>query len=357
MFWLLWSDKYIYARSGTNWHMTVRSTLNLGIFCLPFALIIDKSLLPTDPLAITSHKSFSPSKQMKFTSIVLLSLATTAQANFLRSLGSMKPGDFPCVGANGDDSNCTCMGDDGYRHGEIANSRLYGCTAQDVKVAKAVVTGACKPTTNGGCVPLQTENGTPVCTEGDDILVSAQVYLWNNANSRRSDVGVWLSKTGKSTTTYSSANSGQCTHFFFEDPDSRTNKIAGKPILDNVDANTDMCGDMEGSQGKGVYDSNGNMLGDGPFDFVPAGGGSSMFPVKCTGSGFVETDACISYKVPGQDTVCDANGTDEAAMRLSTLPGTFSKCECSEITFPIAVAAAPTTAATGATPAVGMQCR
>ena len=199
------------------------------------------------------------------------------------------------------------MGDEAVRFGDLRKPD-FGCTSNDVRVANTTVLSVTDEDGN------TSTDGPFTCTEDSDIQVAILANLTNGASSSRSDIGLWLAQDGID------AESGPCTHFYFEDDG------IGTAALPNIDVEVDTCGDLDAKQV-----ASGLQLTDTTT-------GSSTFTVKCSGTdGKVTVPSCLGWKVPGANELCDADldSDDPQDIIFGTLPATKSKCRCSDIVLDI----------------------
>lgn len=215
----------------------------------------------------------------------------------------------PVPGAQRGLQELDCMGDVAVTTGLLRDPTSFGCTSNDVRVADTDVLSV-----------DDVETGPFTCTEGEDITVQIAVDFINGANSRRSDIGLWLAQNG------TDAETGNCEHFYFPVADG---------FLGNADAPVnDTCGDLDGQETKL------NVTLD-PFILTCGGDPDSSTQQVAIGS-------CIGWKVPGADENCDlvAGDPPNANYAAATLPANKAKCRCETLTLNITILRPPTIAKT-----------
>ena len=81
------------------------------------------------------------------------------------------------------------------------------CTSGDVEISTATLLSD-PPPTDLDENPLPKDGDSFVCAAGSTVLATVEITLKSNANSVRSDIGLWVKTDGDDTDLYS----GTCTH-------------------------------------------------------------------------------------------------------------------------------------------------
>lgn len=204
-------------------------------------------------------------------------------------------------------SSLSCMGDDAVRSGLVSGVKSVedlNCNSTDISVSQALITAY----SLDGVVFVALSPTSPIrCTLGQPLFVQMTLLLGKQQNSKRTDVGLWISYDG------SDARSGLCSHY------SLSPTFGGQGVF-NLDS--DQCGDMA----------------LGADTFLPVG----LIELQCrdNGDGLLKVGTCIGWKQPGTDTVCPATNSPDG-LRLGTLPGNKSHCNCQTIPVPVIIESDP----------------
>jgi hypothetical protein len=201
-----------------------------------------------------------------------------------------------------------CMGNDAFASGftsGLGSATSLNCTANDIEIALATFTEA---TING-----QTYHAGDVisCNAGDSIDLVMDAQLLQNANSARTDIGIWIARDG------GDAETGSCQHY------NLPNSLDGVFNLDSTATVPDNCGDMN------AQDSTIN---------VPLGNVRVACETQPGLGDSLHIGACLGWTQPGGDQQCPIGGSQTPqAYRYGTVPANKSKCNCDGFNLPISV--------------------
>lgn len=216
------------------------------------------------------------------------------------------------------------------------------CTANDVRIAKAINTRALDGTSVNQCTPNQ------------PLTFIADFLVQTTAKSTRSNIGLYLGLDQAAIN--SKGYTGFCSDNIIGGPgryscpgQTANTPLCGSSHYDEFDTSPDNCGDSSSTDPTvylGPPDQNGNA-------FVvtgPVAGGSTWtstqvvtveiqgFTCPNTPGQLVTLPDCTSWQVPGQTLSCVSDpNTGFPYVPTGALPGTSSKCNCSTVTLPIRV--------------------
>lgn len=228
------------------------------------------------------------------------------------------------------------------------NSQTLGCTANDVRVAKAINTRTLAGATLSQCTPGKTYNFIA------DFLVQT------SSQSTRSNIGLYFGIGDP--TKQTQALSGQCSDNIIGPGNpvgSRyncANQTAATPLCgsthyDEFDPSPDNCGDSSSSDPTVCLSAPDPATGNSFEVACPAPPGGSTWTgtqiVTVEIDGFVCPNTpganvtlpdCTSWQVPGKTIQCQASPPDYLySATTPAIPGSPSKCNCSTVTLPIIV--------------------
>jgi hypothetical protein len=195
-----------------------------------------------------------------------------------------------------------CMGDDALAAGRVGgmkNASDLNCTANDIYIAEAFITGF------NHDEPINDQDFTPFnplepieCVEGAKIWVQTTARLAINATERY-DIGVWIAEDG------GDALTGTCGHW----------NLLNEEAFNH---DGDSCGDMS----------------SGVDQLVDLG----MLELTCSPNqeGFLEVGACLGWN-NNKRQQCPLGGDDPINFRYGTTPETKAKCNCEPFVLPITV--------------------
>ena len=227
------------------------------------------------------------------------------------SAPTLSPSDKPALGLTDplNQSDGVCLARDAYLSGAVNGVNddqdladpEKSCTANDITIATADILEY----SLDGVTYLPYTPGAIACDEGSDIFVKLNAHVKENAESERTDIGVWIATDG------GNARTGTCNQYNLiapaYDPTKPYTTVDGVANIDD-----DSCGDMVDQQEAIVE------LG--------------IITAKCESVGTstkVHVGSCVSWTQPGGDQVCPQGGSQTAnGYRFGTVPGTTSKCNC-----------------------------
>lgn len=243
----------------------------------------------------------------------VLALFTAACGDNPSAFESRMPSDIPVSFLENDLFNGVydngCMGNDAHNSGITSglNSPTgLNCTANDIYLASATAVAFWDE--NDVKQPIQAGQNI-TCTEGEQVDVEVVALLGQNANSARTDIGVWISQNFGTQEAQAQAEVGRCAHYNLKPGADGASQLDG-----------DKCGDMI------------------------AGGEASInlgrLTIAClpNQNDQVELGSCIGWTQPGGDIQCPiGNVESHQAYRFGTVPANKSKCNCEPFALNITV--------------------
>jgi len=228
---------------------------------------------------------------------------------------------------------------------QAGNTQTLGCTANDVRIARAINTRALDGTSVNSCTP------------GQPLSFIADFLVQTSSKSTRSNIGLYLALDSAAIS--SGALTGKCsdniigvgdpsTHRYLCPDQTAAQPLCGSTHYDEFDASPDNCGDTSSSDPT-VYLSAPDANGNSTVVLSPVTGGSTWtgtqvvtveikgFTCPDTPGQLVTVPDCTSWQVPGKTLSCTSNGPSYPFVPSGAIPGTTSKCNCSTVTLPIRV--------------------
>jgi hypothetical protein len=215
-----------------------------------------------------------------------------------------------------------------------------GCTANDVRVAKAI--NIRNPATGA---PLST------CFGGTRFSFLADFLVVTSSTSSRSNIGLYMNLQDESALT---ATDSSCADNILSMPHfcaDSSGALCGSNHYDELDPQVDSkgnpvpdnCGDSTSADPTVCLDANNNVV------VCPAPAGGSTFTAAqvvtieindflCqapAGSTTLVLPNCTSWQVPGKTIVCNDTDTTTWPFNPAAIPGSPSKCNCETISLPI----------------------
>jgi hypothetical protein len=215
-----------------------------------------------------------------------------------------------------------CMGDDGasakaldskWVDGNLGVPPNYNCTANDISVASATITGYSFIGADGPFTTLAPGDRI-TCTPGQTVHVQTVAKLSTNA-TQRYDIGVWIAEPVEA-----SAVNGACRHF---------NLLPG--VQGSNDVDSDNCGDMASAAGLATIDL-------GVLEVICPAGHPVVTVNNCVAWANSDLTSsrgnCPATKIP---TGTGTTVTEAQGFRFGTVPENSAKCNCSPFSLPIDV--------------------
>lgn len=214
------------------------------------------------------------------------------------------------------------------------NSQKLNCTANDVRVAKAI--------------NVRGLDGTPLttCNAGSNFSFIADFLVQTTAKSTRSNIGLYFATAAGQTT----ALTGQCSDNIIppNDPLNTCSALTSGGVLcgsthyDELDDSPDNCGDSSSTDPTVCLNANNQVVSCTDSSVAATFPSTQIVTVEvdnmaCPAAGEqVTLPNCTSWQIPGKTILCqasphfypypkDTNGHAEA------IPGSPSKCNCDTI--------------------------
>jgi uncharacterized repeat protein (TIGR01451 family) len=225
-----------------------------------------------------------------------------------------------------------CMGDDavdaptgtvpGVKNGGDP-LKAVNCTSNDVKIARTNLISYQTSDGQGNFGPVTAYNAgdNVTCLVNSPIKLNLTAELDENANSERTDIGIWIATDG------GKAITGACNHYnLVPGTQNVTNEAVGST------PGPDSCGDLNAGAVVPAF---------------PLGEITAVCTTGGTGT-LLHVGSCLGWKEPGADKLCPltSEGATPNGFRFGTLPGNASKCNCDGFDVPITVVRDPSVSLT-----------
>ncbi len=211
-------------------------------------------------------------------------------------------------------------------------SQSLNCTANDVRVAKAINT---RDPVTGATVST--------CQAGQKFSFLADFLVQTSSTSSRSNIGLYMNLNATSALT--GAN-GTCEDNIISPQHPTPCGGAGQPIClgsnhyDELDPAPDNCGDSTSQDPTVCLDANNNVVACGSGSATQTFTATQIVTVEidnftCPAAGTTaQLPNCTSWQVPGKTLLCDSPSPSFPFER-NAVPGSPSKCNCGTVSLPI----------------------